>query len=133
METNYQHWRKRLVELNEKAKKKRSDHIDYAIVGGTPMLCSDVSCQECDLSGHCDGASLIEWFESEYTDGINWKNIPEDTLVWVALDGELEVLRYYKGYDADLDSPFITYSMGATSKTASGTTTWDKCRLYKEE
>lgn len=91
---------------------------------------------DCDICGIMFSFWLDEEYEEPLKPGIDWSNVPVDTLVRVR-DAEDEewLLRYFKGInDKHLRRRYEAWESGATSKTASGKyLCWRYCELVEDD
>ena len=104
--------------------------------------------KKCAKKGTCGGVTCIDcakmfalWLDEEYIEppkpGVDWDNVPVDTLVRVRDREDQEwTLMYFKGIsNFDPGHKFATWCDGATSKTAcdGDYVRWKYCELAEDE
>lgn len=99
----------------------------------TESFCGETECTSCTTA-------LQLWLDEEYEEPpkpeVDWSKVPVDTLVMVRdCEDDEWVLRYFVGINEEAPKfRFVTWSSGATSKTAYGNyTPWKYCKLAEDE
>lgn len=94
--------------------------------------CGFLTCETCSKM-------FAFWLDEEYIEPpkpeVDWRNVPVDTLVRVRNDeNDKWALRYLKWFVKGMCNPFVTWAVGATSKTAEDCTEyWKYCELVGDE
>lgn len=140
--TNREKFRSEIVEaikedneLNEKMCCFLKDNVIPRFVSEENMeeyVCGGMNCRTCVRM-------FAFWLDEEYIEPpkpeVDWRNVPVDTLVRVRNDeNDKWALRYLKWFVKGMCNPFVTWAVGATSKTAEDCTEyWKYCELVGDE
>lgn len=102
-----------------------------AIVNGTPRICENIDCNDCDFAGLADCWTKVrEWAESEYggpkiQPAVKLCNV--DDKVLVSKDGKEWANRYFAKYECGI---VFAWDCGATSwSTDGGVFPWSYAKL----
>lgn len=106
----------------------------FAVNNGTPCLCNDISCAQCELH-NCANCTdqLIEWLNEEYVESpVDWSKVPIDTPILVR---DYENQEWKKRHFAGLNpgGKVMGWEEGTTSWTSNARVRWIFAKLAAPE